>query len=40
MRGGLSREEAWALSPVERADMVKFIESRVKIVEKTGLALL
>lgn len=32
MRGGLSREEAWRLSPDERTDMNKFIEERMKIV--------
>lgn len=40
MRGSLSREEAWTLSPDERRDMLKLVEGRVKVVEKTGLALL
>lgn len=40
MRGSLSREEAWTLSPVERADMLKAIEERKDITEKTGLALM
>ena len=40
MRGSLSREEAWTLSPDERRDILKQVEGRVKVVEKTGLALL
>lgn len=40
MRGGLSRDEAWALSPVEREDIMRFIQERMKIVEKTKLPLL
>lgn len=40
MRGSLSREEAWTLSPVERMDIQKFIEERLKIVEKTHLPLI
>jgi hypothetical protein len=40
MRGGLGREEAWTLSHFERRDMMKLIDERVKLVEKTGLALL
>ena len=40
MRGGVTREEAWRLSPDERRDIMKLIEERVKIVEKTGLPLL
>lgn len=40
MRGGVTREEAWTLSPYERRDIIKLIEERVKVVEKTGLALL
>ena len=35
-----SREEVWTLSPFERRDIMKLIEDRVKIVEKTGLPLL
>jgi hypothetical protein len=40
MRGGISREEAWSLAPVERADIMKFIEERMKIVEKTKLPMI
>lgn len=40
MRGSLSREEAWTLSPDERKDVLKLIEERLKIVEKTRLPLL
>lgn len=40
MRGGLTREEAWRLSPDERKSMLKQIEERIKQVEKTGLAVL
>ena len=40
MRGGFTREEAWTLSPYERKDVMKLIEERVKVVEKTGLAIL
>lgn len=40
MRGGLSREEAWTLSPIERIDIQKFIEDRIKLIEKTRLPLL
>lgn len=40
MRGGVTREEGWALSPAERRDMMHLIEERVKVVEKTGLPLL
>jgi hypothetical protein len=40
MRGSLSRDEAWTLSPQERIDIQKFIEERLKIVEKTRLALI
>lgn len=40
MRGGVTREEAWTLSYVERADMHRMIERRMEMVEKTGLALL
>jgi len=40
MRGSLSREEAWTLSHIERVDIQKFIEERLKIVEKTRLPLL
>lgn len=40
MRGSLSREEAWTLSPDERKDISKLIEERLKIVEKTRMPLL
>lgn len=40
MRGSLSREEAWILSPMERDDLRKFIEERMKLVEKTNLPLI
>lgn len=40
MRGSISREEAWSLSPQERLDFLELIEERVKAVEKTGLAIL
>lgn len=35
-----TREECWRLSPFERKDIMRQIEERVKVVEKTGLALL
>jgi len=40
MRGGISREEAWCLSPREKEDIHKLIEDRMKLVEKTGLPLI
>ena len=40
MRGGLTRNDAWSLAPQERADIMKYIEERLKIVEKTKLPLL
>jgi hypothetical protein len=40
MRGGISREEAWTLSPIERKDMMKLIDEHVKLVEKTKLPLM
>jgi hypothetical protein len=40
MRGSLSREEAWTLSPQERIRYLKFIQERLKIVEKTKLPLI
>jgi len=39
-RGGLTREEAWTLSPVERTVMMDSIKKRIETVEKTGLPLL
>jgi hypothetical protein len=40
MRGGVTRDEAWTLSYEERKEIMKYIEERVKIVEKTRLPLL
>jgi hypothetical protein len=40
MRGSLSRDEAWTLSPEERQDVIKSIEDRREITEKSGLALM
>jgi len=40
MRGSISREEAWTLSHEERRDILKLIDERVKLVEKTGLPLI
>lgn len=40
MRGSLSRQEAWSLSPDERQDIVTLIEEHRELTEKTGLALL
>jgi hypothetical protein len=40
LRGGVSREEAWTLSPDERTSMLEDIKKRVANVEATGLALL
>ena len=40
MRGSLSRQEAWTLSPDERKDLIKMIEEHVERTSKTGLALL
>ncbi len=40
MRGSLSREAAWELSPKERKSMLRQIEERVKMTEKTGLPLI
>jgi len=40
MRGSLSRQEAWSLSPDERQDIVTLIEEHRDLTEKTGLALL
>ena len=40
MRGSLTREEAWVLSHNERRRILKQIEERVKMVEKTGLPIL
>jgi hypothetical protein len=40
MRGSLSREEAWTLSPIERHDIDRLVKERMDIVQKTGLALI
>lgn len=40
MRGSVSREEAWTLSPTERQDIIKSIGERKETTEKTGLALM
>jgi hypothetical protein len=40
MRGSLSREEAWSLSPDERNEIMKLIEEHKDMTEKTGLPLL
>lgn len=40
MRGSLSREEAWTLSPDERQIIIQSIEDRKETTEKTGLALM
>ena len=40
MRGSLSRQEAWTLSPDERNDIMKIMKEHKELTEKTGLALL
>lgn len=40
MRGSLSRQEAWTLSVEERKDIIKQIEERREMTEKTGLPLM
>jgi hypothetical protein len=40
MRGSLTREEAWTLSVEERKEIMKLVDERIKLVEKTGLPLL
>lgn len=40
MRGSLSRDEAWSLSPDERRDIMDLIEEHRELVEKTGLPLM
>jgi hypothetical protein len=40
MRGSLSRNEAWCLSPTEREEYANYIGERMKIVEKTKMALI
>lgn len=40
MRGSLGREEAWSLSPLERKDLLKLIEDRMKIAQKSGVPMI
>jgi hypothetical protein len=40
LRGSLSREEAWTISPEEREHYIKMIEEQRDLTEKTGLALM
>jgi hypothetical protein len=40
MRGSISRDEAWSLCHEEREIISKFIEERIKVVEKTGLPMI
>lgn len=40
MRGSLSRQEAWTISPEERKDVVRLIEQHKEMTEKTGMPLL
>ena len=40
MRGGLSRQEAWTLSPAEQRDVIALIQEHKELTEKTGLPLL
>lgn len=40
MRGSVTRQEAWTLSPGERRAMMEDVKRRMKLVEKTGLPLL
>lgn len=40
MRGSLSRQEAWTLSPEERKDVVRVVDERREITQKTGLPLM
>lgn len=40
MRGSLSRQEAWTISPDERNDFAKLIDEHRELTEKTGLALM
>lgn len=37
---GMTREEAWTLSPEERKSILEDIKKRVETVEKSGLPLL
>jgi hypothetical protein len=40
MRGSLSREEAWTLSPQERHDIDRLVKERMEMMQKTGLAVI
>jgi len=40
MRGSLSRQEAWTLSPEERKDVVRVVDERREITQKPGLPLM
>lgn len=40
LRGSISREEAYKLSPKERSELQEKIKERIKLVEETGIALL
>lgn len=40
MRGSVNREDAWSMSFRERKIALKFIEERVKMIEKTGMPIL
>jgi hypothetical protein len=40
MRGSLSREEAWTLSPQERADVWVLVEDRMKMTKESKMPLI
>lgn len=40
MRGGITRDQAWTLSPLERKRVMKLIEKNIERTNKTGLPLL
>ncbi len=40
MRGSVTREEAWVLSHNERRRILRQIEERVKMVEKSGMPII
>lgn len=40
MRGSLSREEAWTLSPDERDEIIELIEEHKELTQKTGMPIL
>jgi len=37
MKGALTRNDAWALTPNERRDMFKIIDERMKLAQKMGV---